>query len=88
MFLYHLGQGTALPVPREMLLELLAASRNQTNFHAEPDRMLQALQAADILGRTGRWVYAHADKLGGKRLSRRCLRFPESAIRRRMGSRQ
>lgn len=51
---------------------------------AGPEHGLTALQVAERLGVSARWVYAHVDKLGGKRLSRRCVRFPESAIARRL----
>ena len=50
----------------------------------EPERWLTADQVAERLGTTSRWVYAHAAKLGGQHLSRRCLRFPESGLRRRL----
>jgi predicted DNA-binding transcriptional regulator AlpA len=80
-----LPPGTALPVPREMLLELLTA--NAAYPALNPERMLTAEEVAKLLGTTDRWVYAHSDQLGGKHLSRRCLRFPESAIRRRIGHR-
>ncbi len=83
-----LPPGTAVPVPREWLLELLSADTAQTNGDSAADRMLTAAQVGELLGTTDRWVYAHADKLGGKHLSRRCLRFPESAIRRRLERRQ
>jgi len=44
--------------------------------------MLTAAAVAQQLQTSARWVYDHADELGGKRLSRRCLRFPEEAVRR------
>lgn len=81
-----LPSGTALPVVRETLMELLSAG--QIPAPASPDRMLTAAEVGELLSTTERWVYAHADQLGGKRLSRRCLRFPETAIRRRMEPRQ
>jgi len=76
--------GTAVPVPRELLLEVLSAKTGQPDDNGAAERMLTAEEVASLLSTTDRWVYAHADLLGGKRLSRRCLRFPESAIRRRM----
>jgi predicted DNA-binding transcriptional regulator AlpA len=81
-----LPPGTVVPVPREILLELLGAVIAAPD--SEPDRMLTAVEVAKVLGTTTRWVYSHANQLGGKRLSRRCVRFPESAIRRRMERRQ
>ena len=77
-----LPPGTAVPVPREWLLELLASNSPPISKPAE--RMLTAEEVAPLLNTTLRWVYSHANQLGGKRLSRRCLRFPESAIRRRI----
>ncbi len=83
-----LPTGTAVPVPRELLLELLdgaptpAPASNGAGAPAE--HMLTAEEVAARLSTTERWVYDHADQLGGKRLSKRCLRFPESSIRRRV----
>jgi predicted DNA-binding transcriptional regulator AlpA len=77
--------GSLVPVDW-LLAELeaaLVASANGAPAPVSPDRMLSAAEVGEMLGTTERWVYTHADQLGGKRLSRRCLRFPESAIRRR-----
>lgn len=46
------------------------------------ERMLSAEEVAERLGVSVRWCYDHQDQLGGKRLSRRCLRFPEVGVRR------
>jgi Helix-turn-helix domain len=47
------------------------------------DRLLTPQEAADILGQNVRWVYRHAKQWTfTRRLSRRCLRFPENALRR------
>lgn len=51
---------------------------------AGPEHGLTAEQVAERLGVSTRWVYKHADRLGGKRLSARCVRFPESAINRKL----
>jgi hypothetical protein len=80
-----LPPGCAVPVPREWLLELLEGSPAPT---AEAEKMLTAAEVGKLLGTEKRWVYNHANQLGVKRLSRRCLRFPESAIRRRLERRQ
>lgn len=55
---------------------------------AQVDRWLKPEQVADLLGNSVRWVYAHADELGGKRLSRRCLRFSEATVRRHVERRR
>jgi hypothetical protein len=84
-----LPAGSAVPVPREWLLELLSSSPAPAPPDVLTERMLTAEEVAELLnipktekGKAPRWVYNHADQLGGKRLSRRCLRFPESAVRR------
>jgi hypothetical protein len=76
-----LPAGAAVPVPREALLELLTKGSAPSTDEA-PEKMLTAEQVADLLSTPARWVYNHAGQLGGKRLSRRCLRFPETAVRR------
>ncbi len=52
------------------------------------DRLLSAQEAAEVLGVSPRWVYDHADDLGGQRLTPRCLRFSESALRRWLEARR
>lgn len=80
----------------DALLEALAdaiadrvAARLNGNGHAPPtggepngEPMLTAEAVAKQLQTSARWVYDHADELGGKRLTPRCLRFPDAAIRR------
>jgi hypothetical protein len=58
-----LPAGSAVPVMREMLIELLNGSSAPTAH--QPDRMLTAEEVAPPLGTTLRWVYVHADQLGG-----------------------
>lgn len=55
---------------------------------ATPDRLLTAKQVAEIVSTSERWVYDHAELLGGKRLTRRCVRFPESGVRRYLDRRR
>ena len=73
----------------EQLADLVAekvAARLNGNGHppeaptSEP--MLTPAAVAKRLGTSARWVYDHADELGGKRLSPRCLRFPDADVRR------
>jgi len=73
----------------EQLADLVAekvAARLNGNGHppeaptGEP--MLTPAAVAKQLGTSARWVYDHADELGGQRLTRRCLRFPDAAVRR------
>lgn len=49
---------------------------------AEPDTLLNAEQVAERLNLNVRWIYDHADQLGVRRLSRRCVRFSSRAVER------
>lgn len=49
---------------------------------ARGEQLLTADEVAARLGVSPRWVYDHAHQLGGKRLSRRCVRFPAAGVRR------
>src|SRR5262245_5274980 len=51
---------------------------------AAPDLALTAEEVAERLGVSVEWVYRHKAKLGGRRLSHRVVRFPESAVARCM----
>ncbi len=78
----------ALEQVRAMAWARLSAPQVATQAPTRPrsgkDRLLSAQEAADLLGVSERWVYDHADELGGQRLSARCLRFSEKALRRRI----
>ena len=84
-------------VPPEQLPELVAdlaraqaallsaASRPSTVHrqpeHPEPDCMLDAREAAEMLGVTKRWLYRHASTLAfSRKLSRKVLRFSRTGI--------
>ncbi len=60
------------------------AAQAPTRPRSGKDRLLSAQEAAELLGVSRRWIYDHAHDLGGQRLSPRCLRFPEKALRRWM----
>ncbi len=60
------------------------ATQAPTRPRSGKDRLLSAKKAAELLGVSERWVYDHADEIGAQRLSQRCLRFSEKALRRRM----
>ena len=60
------------------------ATQAPTRPRPRKARLLSAQEAAELLGVKPRWIYDHADELGGQRLSARCLRFSEKALRRRM----
>jgi predicted DNA-binding transcriptional regulator AlpA len=49
---------------------------------AKRDRLLTAEEVASRLSASTQFVYAHADELGGCRLSERMLRFRESDVER------
>jgi predicted DNA-binding transcriptional regulator AlpA len=84
-------EGATAPVAnvyRLILEELRPLVPEESNGSAArppvAERLLAADQVAELLGTTVRWVYAHAAELGARHLSRRCVRFAESAIRRRL----
>ncbi len=59
------------------------ATRAPTRARSGKDRLLTAKEAAEMLGVTIRWVYDHANELPGtQRLTPRCLRFSENALKR------
>ena len=53
----------------------------------EPDRMLTVPEVAQRLRVKTRFVYAHRKALGGVALSKRALRFPETAVDRYLARR-
>ena len=55
---------------------------------APPGRYLTAKEVAAKLSVSEKWVYRHADQLGGLRLSGGAIRFPDTAIRRYLNSPQ
>ena len=61
----------------------LVATRAPTRARSGKDRLLTAKKAAEMLGVSARWIYDHADELPGtQRLTPRCLRFSEAALKR------
>src|SRR5688572_8438368 len=81
--------GTAVPVPREILLELLDAPALQPSARpasngaaAAPDeQLLTVREVAERFGLTSDWLYRHWRAVGGVKLGRKVLRFPASAVR-------
>jgi len=85
-----LPDGASVTLPRADLLEALGTN-GTTPPAPDPEpggEWLTARDVADLLRTSVRWVYDHAVQLGGKRLSRRCLRFPRAAVRRYMERRR
>jgi hypothetical protein len=75
-----LPSGTSLTLSRDALLD---AVRDVTTPHAtteEPETWLTAEQAGAMLNVSPRWCYDHEKELGGKKLSRRCVRFSSRAV--------
>lgn len=77
-----LPPGTSLTLPREALLEVLGTPPAAKAQPAAPDEWLSADAVAQRLDVTRRWVYDHTRELGGRRLTRRCVRFSAAAVRR------
>lgn len=86
-------EGATAPVANIYRLVLedlrpLAGGLETTPPSADPERTLTAAQVAKLLATSERWVYDHQEQLGGRRLSRRCLRFPVSGVRRYLDRRR
>jgi len=62
--------------------------RRATGPEPDGDRLVTPREAANRLGLTLDWVYRHCDRIGGRRLSRRTMRFPESALVRYMAGKR
>ena len=65
---------------RQAVREEIQAAQGQ-NGRPEPDRLLDAEEAAPLLKVTPRWLYRHAKHLPfTRRLSRKVLRFSEAGL--------
>lgn len=87
-----LPAGTAVPVPRELLLEFLSHDGQQPaliNGAGAPDESLLTVQeVAERFGVTPDWLYRHWKAVGGVKLGRKVLRFPASALPRYLAARR
>lgn len=86
-----LAPGTLLTLSREVLLDALVGTDTAVPIAPEPaeaDQWLDAEHAALRLGVSPRWIYDHADQLGVRRLSRRCVRFSARSVERFMHRRR
>ena len=86
-----LPEGASLTLGREVLLAALGgngAAPSAPDPEPGAECLLTARDVAERLSTSARFVYDHQAQLGGKRLSRRCLRFPEAAVRRYMERRR
>ncbi len=52
------------------------------------ERLLTPAEAAARFGVRRRWILEHADEVGGRRLSRKTIRFPERALERYFGGKR
>jgi hypothetical protein len=87
-----LPPGASLTLPRDALLAALAAdvAPDPAASHTsatEPETWLTADECAAIMHVSARWCYDHLQQIGGKRLSRRCVRFSSRAVARYMARR-
>ena len=74
---------------RQVVREEILAALSENAHVIEKGRLLKPQEAAEILGQTVRWVYRHAPQWPfTRRLSRKCLRFPENALRRYAAARR
>lgn len=87
-----LPPGASVTLPREALLEALGAKGPalvaDASPRSEPDHWFTAEETATKLNVSVRWCYDHADQLGVRRLSRRCVRFSARAVERHMNRRR
>lgn len=85
-----LPAGTSLLLSRDELLTAIAATSPTSASAASPDpsdEMLTVEDAAKRIGVSKRWCYDHAKEIGGKKLSRRCVRFSSRAVERYLARR-
>lgn len=85
-----LPPGAAVSVPREWLLELLAAP-GPAPAPAPPaadEPLLTVQEVADRFGVTPDWLYRHWKAVGGVKLGRKVLRFPAAALPRYLAARR
>lgn len=78
-----LPAGTAIPVPREVLLPLLIGPQIDERSSPAPvaDQLLTARQAAKLLNVSPQWLYKNpAAKRFRVQLGRRAVRFSKAAI--------
>jgi hypothetical protein len=80
--LERLPSGASLTLPRDELLAAIGATTPTPPAPAEADQLITAEDAAARLSVSPRWVYDHADVLGVRRMSRRCVRFSARAVER------
>ena len=83
-----LPPGSSLTIPREALLALVEGVGNDSQAPEKdppltPDRMLDASDAAALLGVAPRWLYRHAARLPfTRRIGAKALRFSEQGLHR------
>ena len=90
-----LPMGTAVPIPRELLLELLDAPRGLQTTSASPtgtaaadEQLLKVEEVATRFGLSEDWLYRHWKAVGGVKLGRKVLRFPASALPRYLAAKR
>jgi hypothetical protein len=79
-----LPSGSSLTMPRDELLAAIATETPAPPPRApdpeEPEKWLTADECAALLHVSARWCYDHRVQLGGRKLSRRCVRFSSRAV--------
>jgi len=71
-------------IVREAVAEVLKAPR----FGGHNDKMLTAEEAAAFLNYSRDWIYRNKDKIGGRRIGRRGIRFFRADLEAWIASRQ
>ena len=65
-----------------LLLVRIMSGNGPHPAEEEPERMLDAEEAARMFSVSKRWLYRHATQMGAHHLSRKVVRFTASGIRR------
>jgi hypothetical protein len=84
---------TVLPTTSRVEFEvadLLAAVRETALTPAapeQPETWMTAKEVGAMLGTSSRWAFDHQKELGGRKLSRKCVRFSSRAVQRHLARR-
>ena len=73
---------------KEIVREAVADALKAAKFAGNEDKMLTAEKAAAFLNYSRDWIYRNKDKIGGRRIGRRGIRFSRADLEAWVASRQ
>jgi len=73
---------------KEIVREAVADALKAAKFAGNEDQMITAEKAAVFLNYSRDWVYRNKDKIGGRRIGRRGIRFSRADLEAWVASRQ